>query len=271
MMRRRRERGFALLVVLWTLGFLALVGTALVAAGRREMQRSRNLLDGAAAEAAADGAVQQAVFALLDTSPTRHWRADGAPHLIRSRDFVTELRLENENGKINPNFAPPEMMRALLVQLGTALPAAEKLSVAIADRRNQTNRTVQPDPDEKDGDQAPQGNTGPTAGFESLDDLAAIPGMTPALLARLKPHLTLFSVTDPDSFTTDKVIAAALGALARDAPGRNAEERTQVVQVTAVVRGPHGSGFAEKVVVRTNALDGIRRHEILSREFVPQG
>jgi general secretion pathway protein K len=56
------QRGFALLVVLWTLALLALLGTQLLATSRQDTQLAHNRLDAAVLEAAANGAVQRAVF-----------------------------------------------------------------------------------------------------------------------------------------------------------------------------------------------------------------
>ena len=53
------ERGFALLLVLWTLVLLSLIVTGMVSAGRVEAQLASNLRAAAVAEAAADGAVHQ--------------------------------------------------------------------------------------------------------------------------------------------------------------------------------------------------------------------
>jgi general secretion pathway protein K len=258
----QRQGGFALLVVLWTLGFLSLLGTALVAVGRQEAQRARNLLDAAAVEAKADGAVQQAIYSLLDPSPAR-WLADGKRRLLRSGHYRTEIRLDDENGKVNPNFAPVEMMQALLVRVGVAGPDAAKLAARIEQWRTPGNQAVrlastQAVPLSQGG--------GP---FESIDELGQVPGMTHDLLARLKPHLSLFSNYDPDATTSDPVVAAAIGALVHDAPKISVDLSSQVVTVSVVVRNPGGASFSERVVVRTNGFDGIRRHEILWREIGP--
>src|SRR5271167_4295670 len=60
-----RSGGFALLVVLWSLGLLALLGVLLTSTARVEMGVAVAARDHAAAEAAADGAIRQAVFMLL--------------------------------------------------------------------------------------------------------------------------------------------------------------------------------------------------------------
>ena len=207
----QRQRGFALLTVLWSLSFLSLLGTALVAAGRQESQRARNLIDAAMAEARADGAVQQAIYALLDPSQARWW-PDGARHMLRFGQYRAEVRLEDENGKVNPNFAPTEMVQALMVQVGVPAQDAAMLAARIDRWRTPGRQTVQ-----LASTQAvpllPEG--GP---FETIDELGQVPGMTRDLLMLLKPHLSLFSNFDPDATTADPVVAAAIGALIRNAP-----------------------------------------------------
>ncbi|MBV8093074.1 MAG: general secretion pathway protein GspK [Acetobacteraceae bacterium] len=267
MKRDPRHRGFALLMVLWALGFLALLGTSLVAVGRQDTQRARNLIDGATAEAAADGAVQQAIFGLLDTSD-QHWNPDSSVHVLRFGQYLIEVRLDDEAGKVNPNIASEELLQSLLLQLGVSPPAALSLAAAIADWRAAGQ---QPRPT---GAKAPQYAAAgrdygpPGAPFESLDELGAVLGMTPPLLAVLRPHLTLYTDDDPDASTTDPIVAAALGERVRAATNRGTINTPQVVTVSVIVHGPRRTGFSERVVVRTNALDNTRRYELLAREAV---
>ena len=75
-MTARRSRGFALLIVLWTVTLLALLGSHITGAARRAASISTLLHDAAQAEALADGLVNEAIFHLLDPSP-RGWKADG--------------------------------------------------------------------------------------------------------------------------------------------------------------------------------------------------
>src|SRR5215831_8873131 len=71
-----RQRGFALLIVLWSMALLALIGTRITAAGRAGAQLATNLRASAIAEAAADGAVFEALFHFMDSSDG-HWPVDG--------------------------------------------------------------------------------------------------------------------------------------------------------------------------------------------------
>src|ERR1700728_3730261 len=106
-----RQRGFALLIVLWTLALLALIGTQILAAARQDTQLARNLLDAASLESAANGAVQHAIFALLDNS-SNHWNADDVTHSIRVGRALVAVRIEDESDKVNPNFASAALLQA---------------------------------------------------------------------------------------------------------------------------------------------------------------
>ena len=270
MRRKQGQDGFALVVVLWSLGLLALLGTMLGATARQHNQRLANLLDGAAVEAAAEAALHQAIFALLDTSD-RRWEPDGTPHRLRLGAAAAEVRVHDEDGKVNPNIAPPELLQALLQQVGADARQAARIAGAVLDWRGIAQGPTPPEAKAAQYAAAGRDYAPPNAPFESLDDLGAVLGMTPELLARLRPHLTLFSTTDPDASTGDPVVLAALGAPRRLPARRTGADAPRVAAVHVAVRGPGGTAADERVVVRTNYLGEVRRFEILSRERLPGG
>jgi general secretion pathway protein K len=272
---RGRQAGFALIVVLWSLALLTAIGVQLAGTGRQEAQLARNLVDSAVLEAAADGAVQQAIFRLLDTSPQRRWYPDGGIRIVPfGRNFV-RVRIEDETGKVNPNIAPAELLQALLLESGAAPRTAAEVAAGIAAWRSAAisaaARLARAAPYAAAGrDYAPPG-----APFESVEEVGAVLGMTPALMARLRPHLTVFTEDDPDAATPDLVVAAALADVARGAPaaltqagGRSVVE---IARITAIAEGSRGLSFGERFIVRTNARTGPRRYEILSREMGVSG
>jgi general secretion pathway protein K len=130
----RPQQGFALLIVLWTLVLLALVITRLTSAGRSEAQLTFNLRNAAMARAAADGGFYEAVFHLIDSSGGR-WTADGTDHSLRVGGSRVDVYIASEAGKINPNSAQPQLMAALLHQLGADTRTAAAIAGAMADWR----------------------------------------------------------------------------------------------------------------------------------------
>lgn len=203
---RHRESGFALLVVLWTLGLLALLGTRVVGAGRTELTLAGNLERSARLEALADGAARTALFHRLPGAPP--WPADGQWRSDPQAGGAARvaLRIIALGGRINPNLAPPEEWMGLFTALGVPREVAAPLTGALIAWRTpgmgdpsttkytQTNRDWGP----------------PGTQFESLGELGLVYGMTPELLALLRPHLSLATTLEPDPVLADPVVLHAL-------------------------------------------------------------
>ena len=262
MKRRFRQRGVALLIVLWALALLALLATEVRTVSRQDTQLAGNLRDAATVELAADGAVQQAIWHVLDSSTAR-WSADGLVHVIRVGETSVAVRIDNEADKVNPGIAAPSLLQALLLQVGAEPVAAAALATSIVQwrlgsgplaRRNSTFLRYQ----RAGMDYAPSG-----APLDSIDELGSVIGMTPDLLARLRPHLTVFTSDDPSAATRDPVVAQALALAGQSAVEAN-DIGEQFVSVTADARGPDHGRRIVHAIIRINALPQGRRYQVLS-------
>lgn len=244
-----RERGFALLVVLWAMVLLALMVTQLTASSRQETEIAFNLRSNAMLQAAASGAVQEAAFHLLDPGAA-HWVANDQVHILRSPGIAVSVVVSPEDGKVNPNIAEPQLMQALLLRLGVAQDRAAALAAAIAAWRlpaigTGTAATAAA------YRSAGLGYIPPGKPFQSLDELGLVLGMTPAILQRLLPHLTLFTTGDPNAADADPIVALALRDTEGDvphAPGAGGEP------VVSVIASAVGEGAASGRFVRRATL-----------------
>ena len=250
---RGGERGFALLIVLWAVVLLSLLATQLTAAGRTEVQLAGNLKAAAAAEAAADGAIPEAAFHLLD--PATRWAADGREQQVQAPGARIVLRIDNEAGKLNPNLAEPPLLQALMRHLGADQQSAEGIADAIADWRYPG---AQPRPH---GAKAPQYRAAgldyepPGTPFTSVDDLAAVLGMTPGLLDRMRPYLSVQTDTPPDPAAAAPVVQQAI----RDVFGPPRSIATpaapRTVTITAQASGDAGGRFTRRATIRLGATN----------------
>lgn len=257
--------GFALLLVLWSLVLISLLVTQLAVAARSESRLALNLRTAAVAEAAANGAIHEAVFHLLDT-PERRWMANGTAHEIGMSGVRVVVRVENEAGKVNPNTAQLALLRALMHQAGVDTRTAATIAAAILEWRFPGD---QPGPEGGKAaryraagrDYAPPG-----APFENLDELGLVLGMTPELLARLTPNLTLHHEGEPDPRAASQTVLQAL----REAAGVIAEPSGPIdgttVVITAAARGENNSRFTRRAVVRIGAGAGGARAGGAGRE-----
>jgi len=267
-----RDRGFALLLVLWTMVLLSLIETRIAASGRAQAQLAANVRDAAVTQAAANSAVQEAAFRLLD-APPRRWAADGAKHVVAMPGGVAvEVRVESEEGKVNPNLASAALLVALLREVGADTRTAGLVADNILLWRFPWTRPGANDP-ALTAYRAAGLAYGPAgAPFRSLDELGAVLGMTPALLARLRPYLSLYVTDAPDPASADPTVLAAIRAvLGGDAALTGAASSLRgtrggvpaVVGVTAAATGPNGTRFVRRAVLRLGQERGAEPVQIL--------
>ena len=129
----RRNSGFALIIVLWTLVLIAFVVAHLTAAGRTEIRIARNLVTNAVTQAAADGAIFEAIFNLSDPQPQNRWPVDGNPRELVIGNSRVVVWLEDEAWWINPNSASPALLEGLLRATGSDPESARRLANAIGE------------------------------------------------------------------------------------------------------------------------------------------
>lgn len=265
----RSDRGFALLLVLWTLVLLTLITSRLIAGGQAEARLASNLRAAAAAEMLADGAVHEAVFRLLDKSESG-WKADGAVRRIVTPGGTVTVRIEDQSGKINPNQASQALLQALFLGLGADAATARSVAASMIDWRSR-GADARPDGAKAQAYRAAGRDYGPPqAPFRSTQEIGLVLGMTPALLDRAAPHLTLFYDGDPDPAHASPTVLQALRAATGQTDlgaGSQAGERTVAISVDAAGRA--GGRFARHAVIRVGSGGARRFSQILEWRRTP--
>jgi general secretion pathway protein K len=268
-----RNRGFALLVVLWALVLVAFIVAHLTASGRTELRIAGNVLANAQARAAAEGAVFQAIFRLADPRPETRWALDGGMHELRIGGSRVAVTVEDENGRINPNTASQALLQALLQATGSDPDTAQQLAAAIEDWVGQASSDLRPKAAiNADYQAAGLAYAPPGEALESLDELGRVLGMTPPILAAIRPHLTLYGDREPDPDHADPVVSIALTIERQLTPVPSSVPSlgipfsdTNTARITTVADGPGAAQVRTVVVVRVGngVPDG---YEILARD-----
>jgi general secretion pathway protein K len=246
----RRDRGFALLIVLWTLGLLALLVGQFIATGRTEVQIATNFRANAVTQAAADGALYDAILRLLKGT----WAPDGRVRTVRIGDALVEVRVRDQSWKVNPNTAAPPVLQALMVSVGIEGSKAETLARAIVESRSPPAR---PRPGAARLTQARTGapsQAGSNQLFDSLDDVALVPGMTQAVFARLRPYLSVYQ--EADSMTSSDALPTTFNEPSRlvgDGWHLGSTGRIMLVSIEATAAGLNGGRFTRQAIVRLRA------------------
>lgn len=252
----------------------------MIASGRNDVALARNLREAATAMTAADGAIQQAGFHVLPCTGQpgcAPWPTNGTP-MDASRDgMAIAVCLTDDAGKINPNKTNPALMAALLAAIGVPGSDSIRLANAIAGWRSaEANPAIVAERAalyrQAGLPYAPDGQD-----FTSIDDLGFVLGMTPAILERLRPNLSVWNQADPDPalaspatrvalqtlLATDAVSLQAIGAAIA-----GAQPRTLSITATATI--PRGAQFTRAAVIAIERDPAKAPLRILSWTAAPQ-
>ena len=244
------------MIVLWSVGMLALLGTQLTAAARVQMRLAVDARDRAEAEAAADGSIRVAAFMLLGGSPIG---ASGRPVHLRLGNAEVDILAGDEAAKINPNTVSRQVLRGVLVAVGVDQPRADRLSGEIYDWRNWGRISVLGGPklDQYRGHGLPY-RSGDSP-FISVDEIGLVPDMTQDIMARLRPWLSVYhegDVSDPGGVSPAgaAVADARYSSSGVSGPGYTSRNTIIGLRATAVVYGR--ARFVRSAVVRMRAGPG---------------
>lgn len=236
---RENESGFALLLVMWSLALLTLLISQIASTARTQTQIASNLRAAAALEAQVEGAVQEAVFNLLNRSVTG-WIADGRVYRLPLDDGTAEVRVFDEAGKVNPNTASPDLLRALLRALGISDIKSDQVAQSIADWRipiqsESAGEVKLAAYRQSDRDYGPAGLP-----FVASHELRLVAGVTDDIQARMLPHLSMFQQGKPDPALAGPIVREALQSIGMPT-GRQARPladlRIILIQVSGESRG----------------------------------
>jgi general secretion pathway protein K len=257
--------GFALLIVLWTMGLLALLAAQFTGTGRSELRVAMNLQANATAQAAADGALYEGMFHLMRGD----WLPDGRVRIVQVGGATAQVRAKNLAWKVNPNMASVPVLRALLGVLGVDSARSMALAQAIVDWRtpNQASLAGGAKITAYRAAGLPYGPA--NRPYDSVDELGLVIGMTPALLARMKPFLSVYQEGDATDMLSNPIQAAV-----EDAPqigtgwqlGATGRVMVALLEVEAV--GATGGRFTRRAVVRLRAEPSLEQsaYEVLTWE-----
>jgi general secretion pathway protein K len=250
------EAGFALLMVLWSMALLSLLAAQVTGAGRAETKVASALREGAQLQEAADAAVHETIWHMLDGSGD-YWPPGAMTRELKEAAGPVLVVVTDERGKLDVNQTPPALLQALFTTLGADLDTARTAGNSIGEWR--TQQPPNPETDSPttvayrmDGRQwGPPGTE-----IQRLDELKLVLGMTPALYAASVPYLTVGLEQGPWLAYASPVVLAALARAKRDSglTVDAADPRGPVVlRIEARASGPDGASFIRHVLLR---LDG---------------
>ena|SRR5436190_1048601 len=221
----KRNRGVALLLVLWLLALVLVLLGGFVLIARTEQLEARHLEDGARARYAAEAGLSRAVYELMRPALETRWVADGRPYTLDFDDTKIEVRVHDEGGKLDINAADDKTLLAVFALVGVEQDRATHLVDAIMDWRDPDDLT-HPNGAEKAEYQAAGLTYGPAnMPFATIGEFQQVLGMDYELFHKLHPYITVYSRNGRPNFGLSQAMLLQL------VPGVTPEQAQQLVEM----------------------------------------
>ena len=190
----RRERGIALVLVIWLVTLLLVIAGSFTYAMRTDARASRNAAAIARGESLAQAAVARSLMELFKPPGSPEgWRRDGSLREWSFDGTPVAVRLSDESAKIDVNTANPELLKGLFRYAGLPEEEAVKLLDAILDWRDPDSLKRPFGAEEAEYSQAGLKGRPANFPFQSTEELQLVLGMRPEVFQRIAPMITVYS------------------------------------------------------------------------------
>lgn len=188
-----RQRGVALVLVLWILLLVTISTGAYTLMARMDQLEAHTILSGTRARLAAEAGMNLALLSLRDPDETVRLVPDGRPNEFLYQGSVVEVRVTDERGKLDINAADELTLTTLLTGHGLDLDAAQLLAAAIEDWKD-ADEVERANGAELDTYVAAGLAVGPgNRSFMMTEELLQVLGMPWELYKKIEPGLTVYS------------------------------------------------------------------------------
>ncbi len=275
-----KDKGLALILVLWVLSLLSIIATGFVFSTRTNTTLSGNIVNMARAEALADAGVHRAFYELqVPGMLPDSWKADGQLHLWEFQDGLILIVVSDESAKIDINTANNELLKALFRYAGLDEQGGVALLDAVLDWRDDDSLRRPYGAEAEDYAAAGLAYTPTNGRFRSIGELRQVLGMSDGFYKRIEDLITVYSdkpgfnsaiaareilllipgadPTQVDAFLESRQITP-VGQLKSIFPPAQPfhSDDSKVYSVHAEARLADGTTFIREAVVRFSPLPG---------------
>lgn len=189
-----RQRGIALILVIWLSTLLMVIAGSFVYAMRTDAKAARNAALIAQGDALAQAAVARCVMELYKGQGSPEvWKRDGEARSWAFDGVEVRVRLSDESAKIDVNTANNELLKGLFRYAGLSDEDAAKLLDAVLDWRDPDSLKRTNGAEEAEYEQAGLKYRPANYPFQSTEELQLVLGFRPELYQRIAPMITVYS------------------------------------------------------------------------------
>lgn len=260
-----RQRGVALVLVLWIVLLITISTGAYTLMARMDQLEAHTILAGTRARMAAEAGLNLAMLSLRDPDETTRLMPDGRPYLLSFQGIEVEVQVTDERGRLDINAADEATLTTLLTGHGMEADDAALLAAAIKDWSD-TDEIERANGAELPQYEAAGLSVGPAnRPFIMTEELLQVIGMSWELYTKMEPGLSVFSEAgEPDPAYAP---VEALMAL----PDMTLEDAQDFVATRQAESGPGGAGAVlpsgQVAMARGRGLT----YSILAKATLPNG
>lgn len=188
------RNGFTLIYVLWAVLFLSSVTFLFLSASRTQTDAAHYRKEGAKAEALAEAGINLAIWNIKQVDREERWSHDGAPYKVEMPNGTAIVRIQDEDGRIDANFATRELLESLLVSVGVRSHDSAIFSDRIISAREPySSRATLSDSDNFDGTDVDSPEHQRQVAFTDVAQLQSMLELEEETYQRLREAMTVFS------------------------------------------------------------------------------
>ncbi len=188
-----KQKGLALVLVLWVLSLLTIMAGSFALSMRREASIIAGIRNNAQALAVAESGIAMAEMMLLNPDQNKRWRADGSIYEINSADAKVRVRLLSETGKIDINKADETLLKGLMAQAPIDEERQSKLVGAILDWRDKDDLVHIDGAEKREYKDAGLSYEPRNKPFQAIEELQLVLGMDKTVFMWIEPLVTVYS------------------------------------------------------------------------------
>ena len=190
-----RNRGVALILVLWMVALLTIIAASFSTQSKVESRLAGNSKAALQAKLLAESGFSRAVMELMVISPQQRWNFNGQLYPLQTAQGELEVSIRNASGLLDLNKASSDQLNRLFVLISDDPEERNALVDRLNDWRDADDLRRLNGAEDKDYRAAGYDYTTAGKDLTSLEELAYVMGFDAARVNRLRPYVTLNSDT----------------------------------------------------------------------------
>jgi general secretion pathway protein K len=189
----KKEKGLALIVVLWVITLLIIMASSFSLTIQRESVIISGIREKAEASAVAEAGIYYAIIKLFNSDKEEKWEAFDSLYEMEYAGKKVRINIADESGKIAINHIQKEPLLNLFNSVGLDEEEGEALSDAILDWRDSNDAHRIKGAEQQQYEDAGLSYKPRNAGFSNVEELQMVLGMNPEIYRKIEHMISIYT------------------------------------------------------------------------------